>query len=95
MNYDFKVFSISGDCPEGYYNEWGYTWNEGEITVTEEYTMTDCGADCTNNTECCAFEFSYSTSKCILQSVCKPTHVKNSDYYYCTKDKDLGENLQI
>ena len=87
------IYNNLGECPEGYYNEWGWVSGWGQIRGNFESTMTDCGAECTNTTECCSFEFSYTSRLCNLNTDCAPTHVKYSDYYNCIKDRDLGRFL--
>merc|ERR1719357_1579329 len=82
---------VIAECPEEYYNIDGFIDGMGQIEGNFESTMIECGEKCSNNTECCSFEFSYSTRLCNLNRDCAPSSVKSGDYFFCIKDKDFDQ----
>ena len=91
FSYKFSFFITDGpSCPsEGYIENYGDIIGGG-MGSHNVVTVKDCAYLCTNEIDCCVFEFSPNQSDCILYKECIPNNSPYGDYIYCRKSKYIN-----
>ena len=73
-------------CPTGYIEKpgditgWGFDYEPAA-------SVEACAYRCTNQQECCVFEFSRFSKMCQLHKECYPNNLPLEDYISCQKSK--------
>ena len=81
-----SLFIVDGpSCPSGYIENYGDIIGNGFWTGTE--LLYSCALACTQDNDCCVFEWSPSLRRCILYKECIPNNSPYGDYIYCRKSK--------
>lgn len=52
--------------------------------------INECSEICSNEHDCCSFEFSPKNQECLLYSNCKPDNSQFGDYIFCQKSKHFS-----
>ena len=83
----FSFFITDGPCPSGYDLKLADI-EGGGIERHTTASVEDCSTLCSNNIDCCMFEYSPKQVDCILHKICLPTkQTPHQDFMLCKKSK--------
>ena len=62
----------------------------GQIRGWIKTSLDGCGKACSEESNCCSFEYSFSKKICNLNIDCEPTSPRYQDYVFCSKNDGKG-----
>ena len=80
----FSYFITDGPCTAGYLLQSGDIIGHG-IGENLASSVEECANWCTQEGNCCVFEYSPSTKKCQLHKDCHSNHAQYGDFMFCRK----------